>query len=347
MQAAQAFLLRGFVSFVSFAVMLVLLLFPSIDYDSAFRLHVALDFRYVFYIHGVNFLPAYQLVASALANLFLLRLFSIVCVLLSGWLLWKIMADLTDSKRAIIVTTLFLWNPLVLLYGSLAMSESFATLLMLVMLLFYLRDRHGWSALALTIGVFTSYWLWVFTPFFMSKLVTETRASRWLWKRRLWYLLPVLALASWGVASYLAEKNPLSFLSVSRSIYANTASKNLLGSLNPISKLSLYTVEYPLLFLTMTPVALWFGKQNKLRDILRYFGTSLTVILTAGLLLNVIFGWARYFIPLIPVCLILVGPIVLRSKYWLVWAILYFALGVYGTFLQAHFVMSFQRSMTP
>ena len=104
---------------------------------------------------------------------------------------------------------------------------------------------------------------------------------------------------------------------------------------------------YPLLFLTMTPVALWFGKQNKLRDILRYFGTSLTVILTAGLLLNVIFGWARYFIPLIPVCLILVGPMVLRSKYWLVWAILYFALGVYGTFLQAHFVMSFQRSMTP
>jgi hypothetical protein len=97
----------------------------------------------------------------------------------------------------------------------------------------------------------------------------------------------------------------------------------------------------------MTPVALWFGKQNKLRSILRYFGTSLTVILTAGLLLNVIFGWARYFIPLIPVCLILVGPRVLRSKYWLLWAILYFALGVYGTFLQAHFVMSFQRSMTP
>jgi len=124
-----------------------------------------------------------------------------------------------------------------------------------------------------------------------------------------------------GVASYLAEKNPLSFLSVSQSIYVNTASKNLLGSLNPISKLSLYTVEYPLLFLTMTPVALWFGKQNKLRGILQYFGTSLTVILTAGLLLNVIFGWARYFIPLIPVCLILVGPMVLRSKYWSVWGI--------------------------
>jgi hypothetical protein len=160
-------------------------------------------------------------------------------------------------------------------------------------------------------------------------------------------LLPVLALVSWGVASYLAEKNPLSFLSVSQSIYANTASKNPLGSLNPISKLSLYTVVYPMFFLTMTPVPLWFGKQNKLHDILRYFSTSLTVILTAGLLLNVIFGWARYFIPLIPVCLILVGPVVLRSKYWPVWAILYFALGVYGTFLQAHFAMSFQRSMTP
>jgi len=347
MQAAKAFLLRGFVSFVSFAVMLVLLLLPNIDYDSAFRLHVALDFRYAFYIHGLNFLPAYQLVASALANLFLLRLFSIVCVLLSGWLFWKIMADLTDSKRAIFVTVLFLWNPLILLYGSLAMSESFATLLMLLMLFFYLRGRHGWSALSLTIGVFTSYWLWVFTPFFMGKLVAETRVSRWLWKRWLWYLLPVLALVSWGVASYIAEKNPLNFLSVSQSIYANTASKNPLGSLNPISKLSLYTVVYPLLFLTMTPVALWFGKQNKLRGILRYFGTSLTVILTAGLLLNLIVGWARYFIPLIPVCLILVGPMVLRSKYWPVWAILYFALGVYGTFLQAHFLVAFQRSMTP
>ena len=61
MQAAKAFLLRGFVSFVSLVVMLVLLLFPNIDYDSSFRLQVALDFRYVFYIHGVNFLPAYQL----------------------------------------------------------------------------------------------------------------------------------------------------------------------------------------------------------------------------------------------------------------------------------------------
>ena len=206
MQAAKAFLLRGFVSFVSFAVMLVLLLLPNIDYDSAFRLHVALDFRYVFYIPGVNFLPAYQLVASALANLFLLRLFSIVCVLLSGWLLWKIMGDLTDSKRAIIVTALFLWNPLVLLYGSLAMSESFATLLMLTMLFLFLRDRHGWSALSLTAGVFTSYWLWVFTPFFMGKLAVE-RKRRWLW-----YLLPVLALASWGLANFLVTENPSKFL---------------------------------------------------------------------------------------------------------------------------------------
>jgi len=341
MQAAKVFLLRGFVSFVSFVVMLVLLFLPNIDYDSAFRLHVALDFRCVFYIPGVNFLPAYQLVASALANLFLLRLFSIVCVLLSGCLLWKIMADLTDSKRAIIVTALFLWNPLVLLYGSLAMSESFATLLMLTMLFLFLRDRHGWSALALMAGVFTSYWLWVFTPFFMGKLAVEKR------KRWLWYLLPVLALVSWGMASYLAEKNPLSFLSVSQSIYLNTASKNLLGSLSPISRVSLYTVEYPLLFLMMTPVALWFGNRNKLRGILRYFGISLTVVLTAGVLLNVIFGWARYFIPLIPVCLILVGPMVLRSKYWPLWAILYFALGIYGTFLQAQLVLSFQRSMMP
>ena len=68
MQAAKAFLLRGFVSFVSFAVMLVLLLLPNIDYDSAFR-RVALDFRYVFYIHGVNFLPAYQLLFLLGTNL--------------------------------------------------------------------------------------------------------------------------------------------------------------------------------------------------------------------------------------------------------------------------------------
>jgi hypothetical protein len=350
MQAAKAFLLRGFVSFVSFAVMLGLLLLPNIDYDSAFRLHVAVDHSYFFYIRGVNFLPAYQFIAAMLANLFLLRLFSIVCVLVSGWLLWKIMGGLTDSKRAITVTALFLWNPLVLLYGSLAMSESFATMVMLAMLFLFLRDRHGWSALSLTAGVFTSYWFWVFTPFFMGKLVAGVaeKGKRWFfWKRWLWYLLPVLALVSWGAASFLADKNPLGFLSVSKSIYVNTASKNLLGSLGSLSKLSIYTVEYPLLFLSMTPVALWLGKKNKASGILRYYCTSLTVILTAGVLLNVIFGWARYFIPLIPVCLILVGPIVLRSKYWPVWAILYFALGTYGTFLQSQVLLSFQRSMMP
>jgi hypothetical protein len=341
MQAAKAFLLRGFVSFVSFAVMLVLLLLPNIDYDSAFRLHVAVDFRYGFYIPGVNFLPAYQLVASALANLFLLRLFSIVCVLLSGWLLWKIMGDLTDSKRAIIVTALFLWNPLVLLYGSLAMSESFATLLMLTMLFLFLRDRHDWSALALMAGVFTSYWLWVFTPFFMGKLAVEKR------KRWLWYLLPVLALASWGLVNFLVTKNPLSFFSVSQSIYQNTASKNLLSSLSLFEKVFLYTVAYPFLFLSLTPIVLRFVSKNKIRDILRYFASALTVMLTAGLLLNVIFGWARYFLPLIPAYLILGGPMVLRSKYWPLWAILYFALGIFGTFLQAQVILSFQRSMTP
>jgi len=98
MQAAKAFLLRGFVSFVSFAVMLVLLLLPNIDYDSAFRLHVALDFRYVFYIHGVNFLPAYQLLFLLGTNLakhsLAYRIFrvvmfpGIILVFAVGWVLY-------------------------------------------------------------------------------------------------------------------------------------------------------------------------------------------------------------------------------------------------------------------
>ena len=339
MQAGKALLLRGFVSFVSLVAMLLMLQLPNIDYDSGFRLHVALDFRFAFYLQGVNFLPAYQSIAASLANLFLLRVFSVACVLISGWLLWKILAELTDSRRAIIVTALFLWNPLVLLYGSLAMSESFATLLMLAMLYLYLRDRHGWSALALMAAVFTSYWLWLFPPFFIGKLAMERK------RLFLWYMLPVLALASWFLANLLATKNPLSFLSVSQSIYLNTSSKNLLSSLCLGEKASLYTVSYPLLFLTLTPVALWFSSQNKLRDILLYFGSALTVTLTVGVLLNVIFGWARYFIPLIPAYLILGGPRVLRSKYWKLWAVLYFVLGIYGTFMQAQLVLSFQRSM--
>jgi len=66
--------------------------------DSAFRLHVALDFRYVFYIHGVNFLPAYQLLFLLGTNLakhsLAYRIFrvvmfpGIILVFAVGWVLY-------------------------------------------------------------------------------------------------------------------------------------------------------------------------------------------------------------------------------------------------------------------
>jgi len=323
---------------IASTVMACLLFLPDIDYDSAFRLHTAVDFQFtLFYIHGQEFLPIYQYIAAAFASLLFLRIVSFLCVLASGFVFNRIMRKLSRKTLADSTTILFLLNPLILLYGSLAMYESLATLLMLLMLYFYMDENFTRSSLALSIGVLTSYFLWIFAPYFAATIKK---------KQLLWYILPIIGIASWLRINFSLQNNPFHFLVVSKMIYNGVASKT--EQLNATGNVLLYTFLFPAMFSLNSPVfALLKADRNKLSGLLKYFVATYTAALTAGLLLKIFFGfgWERFYILLIPAYLILTGPQILKSKHAKAWIIVYFAVSITSTVWQADLTWAFQKSM--
>lgn len=330
-------------AFILSGVIMVLLIFltPDIDYDSYFRFQVAYNMGFsLLYAQSLIWLPGYQFIVAVVKDFVLMRFFSVVCVLATS----KVLENFTfiDRKVAVATSLFYLFNPFIILYGSQAMSESLSTLLMASFIYLFVAEKHIYAALVLVCGVLTTYSFWVLTPFVLVFGLARRRKSVAA------YLLPVLAIVWWGHINYSLANSPLNFLDLA-SLFHHDISATLFITLNPIN-VFLFPLVYPLMF--TLPFTLQLLRKNVTRmndsakSLLLYFIILTTILLMTGQILGYLFGWGRYFIPLLPVYIMLGCEGALRSKHKRVWIVLYLASAIVMTVIQAQEAYNFKLGMT-
>jgi hypothetical protein len=327
----------GAFSVAGLVMVCLVFLTPDIDYDSYFRFQLAYNMGFSFkYVHSLIWLPAYQYVIAFIKDIVLMRLFSVMCVLLSGFVLlkWRV-----EKEVAVATSLLFLFNPFIILYGSQAMSESLVGLLTVAFMVLFMAERHLYATLVLVCGVLTAYSLWVFVPFVLIVGLIKRRKTFAV------YVLPVLAIVWWGYVNYVFANDPLNFLNLASSFYKgiNTSiatEKSLIDLLS-------FPLIYPLTFTLPFPFMLIREKIKALstKGLLTYFVATSTALLMVGQVLGYVFSWSRYFIPLIPAYIMLGCGGLLKSKHKKVWIIAYFVASFLMTVVQAYEIYSFKLEM--
>lgn len=320
-------------------VIMVCLVFstPDIDYDSYFRFQLAYNMGFSLkYVRSLIWLPVYQYVIAFVKDFVLMRLFSVMCVLLSGLVLlkWRV-----KKQVAVATSLLFLFNPFIILYGSQAMSESLVSLLTVAFMVLFMAEKHLYATLVLVCGVLTAYSVWVFLPFVLAVGLIKRRKTFAV------YVLPVLAIVWWGYVNYAFANDPLNFLNLASSFYKGInasvpAKKSLIDLLS-------FPLIYPLTFTFPFPVMLMREKNKALstKGLLVYFVAASTVLLMVGQVLGYVFSWSRYFIPLMPAYITLGCEGLLKSKHKKVWITAYFVASFLMTVVQAYEIYNFKLEM--
>lgn len=323
-------------------IVMVCLVFamPDIDYDSYFRFQLAYNMGFSLnYVRSLIWLPVYQFIIAFVKDLLLMRLFSVVCILLTG----VVLARWHASKSVATATSVFfLFNPFIMLYGSQAMSESLNVLLTVVFLVLFLKGKHVLAVLSLTCGVLTAYSFWIFIPFMLFFAVVKRRKSVFIAS-----LLPVSAIVWWGYINYVFAKEPLGFLHLAHNFYEAISHKLVLQQ-NFVNLLS-FPIIFPISFVLPFAVYSWKGKITDLelygKTLLIYFIVGTTLLIFVGQILGYVFGWSRYFIPLIPAYIMLGCKATLTSKYKWLWTATYFLLSFAMTVIQAYQIYNFKLEM--
>jgi hypothetical protein len=324
-------------SFLVMASLVVLTL--DVDYDSYFRFVDAQHYGYSLkYANNSIWLPVYQYLNVFFGNFVLLRFFSVFCVLATGYVLRKFKVD----RNVAVATSLFyVLNPFVMFYGSQAMSESLASLLTVLFVYFFSEGKHDYASLVLACGVLTAYSFWVFVPFVLVYCLIKRKLQFFF------YFLPVLAIVWWGYINYVMANEPLHFVNLA-SIFYEAITKKLSLENSPFN-VALFPLVYPLTFVfpffiqTIRIRVTKLGFSAKL--LLAYYIVVVTVLLCVGQVLGYVFGWGRYFIPLIPAYLMLGCETVLNSKRRKMWIIAYFVLSLMMTVVQAIDAYNFKVGM--
>lgn len=330
----QVFLVAG-------AIMVYLVFFtPDIDYDSYFRFQVAYNTGFSLnYVQSLIWLPAYQYIIAFVGNFVLMRLFSVACVLFTAFVLLKLNAE---KSVAVAASVLYVLNPFVILYGSLAVSESFATLLTILFVYLFSVKKHVAASMVLACGVLTSYSLWIFVPFALAYSLIKRE------KHLLVYVIPVLAIVSWGIVNLVFAEDPLHFVGLASTFYEAVSAK--LSFEISIAHLFLFPLIYPLSFIFPFFVQFVKGnlnwKSSPVKVMLVYFIISTTLLLFVGQATQYIFGWGRYFIPLIPIYIILGTAPLLKSKHKRLWIIIYFLVAAIATVIEAYYVYDLKLRMS-
>ena len=330
-------------AFILSGVIMVFLIFltPDIDYDSYFRFQVAYNMGFsLLYAQSLIWLPGYQFIVAVVKDFVLMRFFSVFCVLAT----FKVLENLTfiDRKVAVATSLFYLFNPFIIFYGSQAMSESLSTLLTVSFIYLFVAEKHIYATLVLVCGVLTAYSFWVFVPFVLVFGLIRRRKSVAV------YLLPVLAIVWWGYINYSLANTPLNFLDLA-SLFHHDISATLFITLNPLNML-FFPVVYPLMFTLPFTLQLLRKKVTRMnasaKSLLLYFIILSIILLMAGQVFGYLFGWGRYFIPLLPVYIMLGCEGALRSKHKRVWTALYLASAIVMTIVQAEEAYNFKLRMS-
>jgi len=330
-----------FVVVVCAFVMLVMAFFmPIIDYEEYYRFEVACSVGFSLkYVRSLIWLPVYQFITAVFRDLVLLRLFSVFCVIATFYFVKRLSGVLWGGDVAVATGVFYVLNPLVMLYGSIALSESLATLLLVVFAYFFGVKKHVIASFVLGLAVLTSYTAWVFVPFVLFYAFLKRE------KETVSYVFPIVFLVWWGLVNFQLAKNPLNFVDLAQFYYA-VLTQQLPMFANTSFSLLLFTIVYPMSF--TFPFYIYCFHKPKMSEayiLSVYFVFSSMVLLVAGQALGYVFGWARYFIPLMPFILTLGSNSVHGSKHKRLMITAYFVLSLVSTILQADYIADFKNQM--
>lgn len=322
-------------------VMLFLAFFmPIIDYDELYRFEVAKSVGFSLkYVNSLIWLPIYQFIIALLRDLLLLRLFSVFCVVIASVVVKRVSGVLWGKKVAADTGVFYVLNPLIILYGSIALPESLTTLLLVTFTYFFSVKKHVLASFVLCLAVLTSYTAWVLIPFVLFYAFLKKE------KTLVSYVFPIIFLVWWGFVNFQFTNNPLNFVSLAHFYYVALTRQLPMFANTPFSFL-LFTVVYPISF--TFPFYIYCFRKPKMVDVYVlsvYFVFSSVVLLVVGQVLGYVFGWARYFIPLIPFILTLGSNSTCNLKHRRLAIIVYFALSLISTILQIYYIYDFKNQM--
>jgi len=265
-------------------------------------------------------LPLFQFIDASLywlTNSYTsIRVFSTVCGVISSYLLYLLTFEISRSEKAALASiTIFSFNPLIFIYDTTGMTESFFTLLILLTVIFIVRRRLLASSIPLALACLVRYEAWFLTPFLYSLIFFNKVTS--IKKVIMASIPPFLSISSWIYLNFRRYGDPLHFLhtlenylkfiQANHVIYAAYLPKTEImfryvrDMVAPIWYLIVYMIALTPPIFIVAIIEIYYRLKTSRKDrFLALIPIFYLVLITIPLLLCKSEGWPRYSIPGIP-----------------------------------------------
>jgi Gpi18-like mannosyltransferase len=266
------------------------------------------------------FLPFFQYLISFLillgGNLTTVRVMSAIAGSLTIIPVYKMSMQFSKTKRlAKFCMMLVALNPILIVYSSLAMSESLYVLLVTLSIYSLVIHKYAWATIPLTLAVLTRYESWILLPaiflFFIWKdkrfssekqipiLASCIAIIGWLWINKQYYNDPFVFLHNLGAVNLPYRFDVATVWSIPE-------------SLRGVFNLALYPLIYPVMYVPIISALLYLkatslSKSNPPASLMITICLVYNMLLTITQMLHANWGWGRHFLPLIPIYTILGG----------------------------------------
>lgn len=280
---------------------------------------------FAIYNNGV-FLPFFQYVVAVLVyfggNLTSVRIMSAIVGSLLTIPVYKMSFLISKNKvLANFCAVLVSLNPVLVVYGSLAMSESLFVLLVSLTVYLLAARRYAWASIPLTLAVLTRYESWVLLPAIPLYFVFKERRS--FLEKLIPVLVSCIAIVGWLWVNKLYFNDPFFFLKNVGALnlpyrYDVPTVWGVPAVLRGVFGFVLYPLVYPLMYVPVLSMVLYLRRASSVKS--SYAGSFMLFILivydaflTVTQVLHASWGWSRHFLPLIPLYVVL-GSACLRPS---------------------------------
>jgi uncharacterized membrane protein len=283
-------------------------------------------------IHWV-WLPLFQYLDAAFywltRSYVSVRVFSTVCGTLSLVIIYKLaFAVFKERKLALMVSSVMALNPLIFVYDTTGMTETFFTLLLLSATYFFVVDRTLLFSLFLGLACLVRYEAWFIAPiFYVLALFQKRKKLSTIFAAA---LVPLCSMLAWLYANYVFYGDALSFVQMLNRYVASRRQDfpiissflpqeaqylNLVALLAPLWYIVIYFIFLtPQVFLGAIRGLAKFGKKSRDTTTLGVIAFSYVSLLTLLTVAGLSEGWFRYSIPMMPVLIVFASRYVADRK---------------------------------
>jgi hypothetical protein len=277
------------------------------------------------YSNGV-FLPFFQYVVSVIimigGNLTSVRIMSALVGSLVTIPVHEMSMKISNNKfLANFCAALVSLNPILIVYSSLAVSESLFVFLVTLTIYFFVTQRYVWASVPLALAVLTRYESWVLLPAISLYFAVKERRS--FLEKQIPILVSCLAIVGWLWVNKQYYGDPFFFLK-------NLGALNLPyrfdvptvwgvpEALRGVFGFALYPLIYPFMYVPILSAILYLRgtslvKNSYSSSLMLFVFVVYDMFLTVTQVIHANWGWGRHFLPLIPLYVVL-GSACLRPS---------------------------------